>query len=102
MPKILDEEITVVHNKEEQRFEAEVNGQLAEADYSLRDDRIIFTHTGVPRSIGGQGVASKLIKTALDYARENNLKVVPLCSFVAAYMRRHREYQDLLASDRSF
>src|SRR4051812_36746913 len=102
MQKIYNEEITVVHNKEEQRFETEVNGTIGSADYYMRGDRIIFTHTGVPRSIGGQGVASKLIKTALDYARENNLKVVPLCSFVSVYMRRHPEYNDILASDRSF
>lgn len=102
MQKIFDDEITVVHNKEENRFEAEINGNLASADYYMRGDRIIFTHTGVPRAIGGQGVASKLIKTALDYARENNLKVVPLCSFVSVYLRRHPEYQDLVSSDRSF
>ena len=97
MQKIDDDEITVVNNKEAQRFETEVNGDLAVAEYQLSGDKIIFTHTGVPRSIGGQGVASKLIKTALDYARENHLQVVALCSFVSVYMRRHPEYKDLLA-----
>ena len=100
MQKIVDDEIKVVHNKEAQRFETEINGELGVADYSLRGDKILFTHTGVPRSIGGQGVASKLVKTGLDYARENNLKVVPLCSFVAVYLRRHPEYRDLLPADR--
>ena len=102
MQKFIDNEIQVVHNKAEQRFETQVNGYLAEADYSLRGDKIYFTHTGVPRSIGGQGVASKLVKTGLEYARENNLKVVPMCSFVAVYLRRHPEYKDLVAQDREF
>jgi predicted GNAT family acetyltransferase len=47
----------------------------------------------------GKGIASRLVKGALDDARRQGLKVVPLCSFVAAYIDRHPEEQDLLASD---
>ena len=85
-------------NEDAGRFEAEVDGYLAEASYYRNGNKIIFTHTGVPRPIGGQGVANKLIKTALDYAREKNLEVVPLCSFVSVFIRRHPEYRDLVAS----
>lgn len=100
MQKILDDEIIVENNKEAQRFETDINGTLGVAEYQLNGQKIIFTHTGVPRSIGGQGVANKLVKTALDYARDNHLQVVPLCSFVSVYIRRHPEYKDLLAPDR--
>ncbi|MBN9391218.1 MAG: N-acetyltransferase [Chloroflexi bacterium] len=93
------EEIQVIHNEEAGRFETEVDGYFAEAAYYRNGNKIVFTHTGVPRPIGGKGVANKLVKTALDYARENNLDVVPLCSFVAVFIRRHPEYQDLV--DRS-
>ena len=93
------EEIKVTHNDAAGRFEAEVDNYLAEADYYRKGNKMIFTHTGVPRPIGGQGVANKLVKTALDYAREKNLEVVPLCSFVAVFIRRHPEYQDLVSKD---
>jgi predicted GNAT family acetyltransferase len=93
------EEIHVIHNEEAERFETEVDGYFAEAAYYRTGNKIVFTHTGVPRPIGGKGVANKLVKTALDYARENNLEVVPHCSFVSVFLRRHPEYQDLVARD---
>ncbi|MDB5083079.1 MAG: acetyltransferase [Chloroflexi bacterium] len=92
------ETIKVENNKDEQRFETEINGYTGVAEYHINGNQMIFTHTGVPRPIGGQGVANKLIKTALDYARENHLQVVPLCSFVSTYIRRHPEYKSLLSS----
>lgn len=94
------EEIKVTHNEDAGRFEAEVDGYMAEAAYYRKGNKIIFTHTGVPRPIGGQGVANKLVKTALDYAREKNLEVVPLCSYVSVFIRRHPEYRDLVSSDK--
>jgi predicted GNAT family acetyltransferase len=94
------DEIKVDHNEDAERFETEVDGFLAEAAYYRNGNKIIFTHTGVPRPIGGRGVANKLVKTALDYAREENLEVVPLCSFVSVFIRRHPEYRDLLAPDK--
>lgn len=56
----------------------------------------MFTHTGVPPAYEGQGIASALVKEGLAYARKEGYKVVPLCSFVAAYIKRHPEYADLL------
>ena len=93
------EEIKVIHNEEAGRFETEVEGYLAEADYYRNGNKMVFTHTEVPRPIGGKGVANKLVKTALNYAREKHLEVVPLCSFVAVFIRRHPEYRDLLSKD---
>lgn len=98
----ITEEIKVEHNKEAQRFETEVKGYLGVAEYQLSGDRLLLTHTEVPRPIGGRGVANKLVKTALDYARDNHLQVVPLCSFVSAYIRRHPEYKTLLTPDPRF
>ena len=90
-------EVEVQHNEAANRFEAEVNGQLAVAEYIRAGEQIVFTHTEVPEELEGQGVASQLIRTALDHAREQNLEVVPNCQFVAAYIRRHPEYQSLVA-----
>ena len=89
-------EIKVTHNSENRRFEIITDGHLAVLDYLLKGDIIIFTHTGVPPAIGGRGLGSQLVKTGLDYARENGLQVRSLCWFVSKYIRLHREYQDLL------
>ncbi len=90
-------EVEVQHNEAASRFEAEVNGYLAVAEYIRAGEQIVFTHTEVPEELEGHGVASQLIRTALDHAREQNLEVVPNCQFVAAYIRRHPEYQPLVA-----
>ena len=60
---------------------------------------LTFTHTEVPESLEGRGVGSKLIAGALDDVRHRNLKIVPECPFVASYVQRHPEVQDLLASE---
>lgn len=92
----MPETIEVVNNPERHRFETRLNGVLAMASYRLSGDVITFTHTEVPDTISGHGVANKLARTALDHARENGLTVVPLCPFIAAYIKRHPEYQSLV------
>lgn len=86
----------VTHNSEDHRFEMTVDGHLAVLNYILKGEIIIFTHTGVPPAIGYRGLGSKLVETGLNYARENGLKVRSTCWFVSKYIRRHKEYQDLL------
>jgi predicted GNAT family acetyltransferase len=88
-------EVNVIHNKEENRFEIHLDSQIAELTYLLNGDTIIFTHTGVPPALEGRGLGSLLVKTGLEYARNNNLKVQTLCWFVSKYIQRHPEYQDL-------
>ncbi len=87
--------MSIIHNTAENRFEVEAEGHLAVLDYAVRDGVITFTHTGVPSPIEGRGIAGQLVKRGLDYAREENLKVIPACSYVARYLERHPEYQDL-------
>lgn len=79
------------------RFELEIDDQVAKAWYRQQENIITFTHTDVPESLSGHGVGSRLAKGALDAVRAARMKVVALCPFIAAYIRRHREYQDLLA-----
>jgi predicted GNAT family acetyltransferase len=83
-------------NKAEAEFELIVSGQRAVAAYQLEGDTIVFTHTIVPRAIAGRGVASKLIRAALDSARDRGLKVISQCPFVTAYIEKHPEYRALL------
>ena len=84
-------------NRAEAEFELVVDGHKAVAAYQREGGAIVFTHTHVPAAIEGRGVASKLIRGALDAVRDAGLKVVPQCSFVRAYMQRHPETRDLLA-----
>jgi uncharacterized protein len=90
--------IAVVNNAEESQFEVRVGGQLAVAAYHLSDDTITFTHTEVPDALEGQGVAGRLARAALDHARANELRVVPMCAFIASYIKRHPEYQELVST----
>jgi predicted GNAT family acetyltransferase len=89
----------VRNNEGEDRYELAVDGQLAVAAYDRREGALVFTHTEVPETFAGKGVGSRLVKAALADAREQGLKVVPLCEFVAAYIEQHPEKQDLLALD---
>ena len=90
-------ELAVRDNPERNRFEIDLgDGSFAIAEYTLPAGKIMFTHTEVPEAHGGKGVAKLLISGALATARERGLKVIPICPFVAAYIQRHAEEQDLL------
>ncbi len=90
---------TVHNNIDDSRYELHVDDGLAIAAYDRREGAVVFTHTQVPAALEGRGIASRLIKGALDDVRAQGLKVVPLCEFVAAYLDRHPDEQDLLALD---
>jgi len=84
-------------NAEKHRFEIDLDdGSIAIAEYIVRDDKITFTHTEVPPVHEGKGIGTALIRFALASARDRGLKVVPVCPFVAAYIKKHPEEQDLL------
>ena len=89
--------IEVHDNPQASRFEASLSGQTAVAMYETGSGVITFTHTRVPESLRGKGIANELAKVALAAARERGLLVVPKCTFFASYMRRHPETQELLS-----
>ena len=93
----MNSDFTVRRNPAASRYEADIDGHLAVAEYLLEDDRMIFTHTFVPPELRGRGVAEKLVRTALEDARQAGKKVVPQCSFVAVFIRRNPEFQALTA-----
>jgi uncharacterized protein len=97
MSKIDPSSINVRHNEPEHRFEVEVDGQLSVADYELQDDRMIFTHTYTPPAQRGRGIAEKLVRAALEHARDERRKIVPACSYVAVFVERHPEFKTLVA-----
>lgn len=83
-------------NKALKRFEIAAGSDVAVACYKLEPGVITLAHTEVPRPLWGQGIGSRLIRGVLDAARAQNLKVVPRCSFVSAFISRHPEFKDLL------
>lgn len=87
----------ITDNRAASRFELAEDGATAVAEYRLGDGTITFTHTVVPPALEGRGIGSRLVKAALEAARERGLAVVPHCLFVAAYIERHPEYRELLA-----
>ena len=88
----------VTNNEARNRFELVVDGARAVAQYTLDGQVMHFTHTIVPQEVEGRGIGSRLIKGALDEARSRGLKVDPVCPFVRAYIEKHAEYGDLLAT----
>ncbi len=89
-------DLHVVMNEAERRFEVKLDGEIAFAEYRLVDHGIILPHTVVPEAFEGKGVGSALAKTALGYAREHGLKVIPLCTFMAGYISKHPEWRDVV------
>ena len=87
----------IIHDTAAHQFGVTVAGHRGVIDYTLRDGVMVITHTEVPPAIAGRGIAAELTRTALDTARREGWKVVPACSYAAAFIRRHPEFMDLLA-----
>lgn len=91
------EHVTIKNNEAQQRYEAEISGRLAVIEYEQGPERILIMHTEVPQELEGHGIAAKMAQFALDDARARHLAVVPLCPYVASYIRQHQEYADLVS-----
>jgi predicted GNAT family acetyltransferase len=84
-------------NKDLHRFELAADGRTAFTQYNLAPGKITLMHTEVPKELEGHGIGSKLVRGELEVVRAQGLKVVARCPFVAAYIKKHPEFQDLLA-----
>lgn len=87
----------ITNNPAQNRFETKVEGNECVLDYRLRGNVLQIDHVGVPTPVEGRGIAAALTRTALDWARAQDMKVAPVCTYAAAWMRRHPEYADLAA-----
>ena len=89
-------ESSVTNNVAEHRFELRLPDGIGTLAYEMRPPGTIeLVHTEVDPAIAGKGVASRLAHDALEYARAQQLRVIPTCPFVRAYLKRHPEYRDL-------
>jgi predicted GNAT family acetyltransferase len=90
-------DVQVTNNPEEHRYEIRADGELAGYTiYRERPGLIVFVHTEIDQRFEGHGLASQLIRTALEDAKERELQVLPFCPFVNGYIARHREYVELV------
>lgn len=92
-------QLDVIHNPEARRFEVRLGDHLAMIEYYQAGDTLVYYHTEVPPAFEGMGIASKLARFALDYARQNGFRVRPDCSFIVGYVRKHPEYQSITYGD---
>ncbi len=88
-------------NKEKSRFETEVDGQIAFIEYNVMPGIIIITHTEVPKTLEGKGIASDLTEQVLLQIERRGLKVVPSCGFTKSYISKHNEWISILADGQS-
>lgn len=77
------------------RFELEIDGLVAFADYRRRDGLLIITHVEAPVPLRGTGAADRLMRAVAEAARAEGLSIRPLCGYAAGWLRTHREFRDL-------
>jgi uncharacterized protein len=94
------DQVEVKHNEAVHRFEAEIHGLQAVVVYKIIPGRMLIQHTEVPPVLEGRGLAARLTRVALEFARSKGLQVVPACSYTASFMAKHPEYNDLLPPPR--
>lgn len=89
----------LVDNEEEKRFEFRVGGHLARIDYIQTSDKIFLTHTEVAPELEGRGIATALMEAVLKDIDSRELMLIPLCPYVAGYLKRHPEWRKLVLRD---
>lgn len=90
-------EFNIADNGSKKRYEANIEGNLAIVEYIVAPDKIFLTHTEVPKELEGKGIASTMVKKVLQEIEKRELKLAPLCPFVAMYLKKHPEWKKLLA-----
>jgi len=90
-------DIEVKHDEKSKRFVAEIEGYEAYLSYNVIDNIIDLSYAYTPLEIRGKGIAKIVVEYAFNYAKENNLKVIPTCSYVQTFVERNDNYKDLLA-----
>lgn len=84
------------NNRINKQFEFHIDGLVPKVEYIRAKDRIFLTHTEVPEKLEGQGIGSMLIKAVLEEVERQELTLVPLCPFVAGYIKEHPEWKKLV------
>jgi uncharacterized protein len=96
-----EQKLTV--NEASHRLELWIGDTMAFIDYKILQDKLFLIHTEVPPALEGKGVGTAIVQKALQYAKDNHYLVVPICPFVQVYLKRHSQWNDIVApeADRS-
>lgn len=86
----------VINNEQNLRFEIDLGDDKAFLEYRWKNDKMALMHTFVPEQHEGKGIAGLLARTALEYAKSNNIKLIVYCPYVAAFIKKHPEYDVLV------
>ncbi|MBC7915433.1 MAG: N-acetyltransferase [Pyrinomonadaceae bacterium] len=89
-------DIPLVHNPSINRFELTIDDHTSFIDYKKNGDSISLLHTEVPPQLEGKGVAASMVEKTFQYVEEHNLKLIPSCSYVQMFLKRHPEWERLL------
>jgi predicted GNAT family acetyltransferase len=87
----------VTHDKDKSQFIILIDGKETYVDYHIEKKKMNLYHTHTDPDLRGKGLAAKVVKAALEYAKKNNLKVEPGCSYVQSFFKKHTEYKELIA-----
>ncbi len=90
-------ETELVNNKTMHNFELIIEGRRSFIDYKTTDDKVHLIHTEVPKELQGKGVAAILVEKTFQYLEEHRLKVVPSCSYIQHFLKRHPRWKSLVA-----
>lgn len=90
------ENLSVVNNKQNLQFEIDTGEEKAHLEYRWNKGNLALMHTFVPEKVEGKGIAGLLAKAALEYAKNEGVKIIVYCPFVGSYLKRHPEYQILI------
>lgn len=90
------EDIALINNEDIHNFELTVDGHQAFIDYKQKGNKVYLIHTEVPAELKGKGVAEAIVEKTFQYLEERDLKLVPLCTYVGIYLKRHPEWNRLL------
>lgn len=89
--------MTVTDNTTRQRFELEIDGHVAFADYRREGNVLHLPHVEAPLALRGTGAAGKLMQGIMEIARNEGLRVHPICSYAASWIEKHKEFHSLRA-----
>ncbi|OXE36989.1 MAG: N-acetyltransferase [Phenylobacterium zucineum] len=78
------------------RFEMDEQGQTCWADYRRKDHTLVIDHVESPVALRGTGASGRLMAALAVYARDQNLKITPICTYAAAWLQRSDEFRDLI------
>lgn len=94
--KLIPGRLPIIHDRENNRFTLDINGELAKVEYQLRNDKMYLTHSEVPYNVRGKGIGKVLVEKTFEKLTQENLKAVAVCSYVKAVAKRSEKWSSII------